>query len=276
MSFKGGMAMPASAKMKNEMGAVIVGYYTDDSQLYIDDDTCGGSGICNFVGLVNLGDLPVSKKFNSLSFAGGASAGIVIGGAPNIRVELDWLHISESNYNASPLFAGDVVMSVGTLSNNVAAARTTSVTDTVSAMFYYDFFSGARKPVGTMIPYVGAGFGYASSTTVLELADIYGDLSGDIWFADFGTQAQGVPVIDFYTSETETNNFSLSAAAGFAYGLDEGVFFDIGARATFIPKVVWALNNSSNAAATTYKERDVFSANDVLYISVYAGVRFEF
>jgi hypothetical protein len=105
------------------------------------------------------------------------------------------------------------------------------------------------------------------------MTDEYGDLSGNLSFSGF--LETGSPVY-LYTSQTHTNGFSLSGAIGLSYGINENMFFDIGARATFIPKIKWALNNDANGAAQSPKERDIFSAENIIFTSVYAGLRFEF
>jgi hypothetical protein len=276
VSVRGGVAMPF-AKMKNNLGGMLADYYTDGAGNVYDSLKCPG-GDCSsltYIGRVNLGDLPVAKKYDSFSWAGGASVGMTVAGNSGWRAELDWLHISESDYSANPLFAGDVEMTIGIVPQAVAGAQTTVSTDVISAMIYYDFFGGSAKPAETVIPYIGLGLGYATSTAALALSDNYGDLMNDLTICEnFGKQA-GL-VCDYYASSTDTSGFSISGAVGFSYGIEEGVFLDIGARATFVPKIKWALNNSADTAAATVKEREIFSATNVVFTSVYAGVRFEF
>jgi hypothetical protein len=274
IAFRGGISMPF-ASVQNDLGSIVINYWTSGGQAYTGDNTCGGASPCDYFGRVDLGKLPATNNYDSFAWVGGAAVGMTVGGSPNLRIEMDWLHIAEANYNANPLFAGNVEMAPGiVMENAVASARSTVATDIVSAMFYYDFFGGMAKPARSVIPYVGAGLGYATSTTVLTLTDNYGDLSPDVSFGDFGNQ-NGV-IIDFYTSQAQTNNFALSVAAGFAYGIDDGVFFDFGARASFVPKIRWALNNGADSNATTSKERDIFSAGNIIFVNAYAGVRFEF
>jgi hypothetical protein len=276
VSVRGGVAMPF-ASMKSELGGVTLLYYTDGSVLY-NNNTCGGGGCTPTtpVAEADLGKMPLAKKYDSFSWAGGAGVGFVPDGRPNVRMELDWLHISETDYDSNPLFLDELTITgLGTYPNPVAAAKSTVSTDVVSAMIYYDFFAGPRRPAGQAVPYVGAGLGYATSTSVLALSDSYGDLQADISIcSDFGEQVGGL--CQYYTSTTHTNNFAVSAAAGVSYGLDEGVFLDFGARASYVPRIRWGLNNDGNENATTPKNRDMFSARDVVFLNVYAGVRFEF
>jgi hypothetical protein len=278
-AFRGGGAMPF-ASMKNNLGSIQISYWTDGSKIYNDGQACiDGGGTCSLMGQVDLEKLPAAKKYSSYSWAGGVSIGVTIDGAPNVRAEVDWLRISEADYNASPLFAGDIDMGGGNIvPNAVAAVRSTVSTDVISAMIYYDFFEGTKKPAGITIPYIGAGLGYASSMTLLSLTDDFGDLSSDLTMQYFGNcQAVGdLTMCDFYTSETQTNNFALSAAIGFSYGIEEGVFFDMGARASFIPKIRWALNNIADENGGGNKERDVFSASNIIFMNLYIGIRFEF
>jgi hypothetical protein len=283
ISIRGGVAMPF-AKMQNDLGGLPINYYSDvgsggssivDELYCLDpDNDCTGY---DWIGTVDVGALPVAKKYDSFSWAGGAAVGMTISGSPNWRVELDWLHIAESDYSADPLFKGDAETTLGPMENKVATAHATASTDVISAMFYYDFFSGFRKQIGAMIPYIGFGLGYATSATVLALTDTYGDFQNDITLCEnFGAQSGGV--CNYYTSETETNSFALSGAIGMSYGIDEGFFFDIGARVSFVPKIKWSLNNDADTdpSAIKPKERDIFSAANVMFTSVYAGIRFEF
>ena len=275
ISFRGGIARPA-ATMKNELGNMPINYYVYDNQyIFANDNECGGNpDDCDLLATVDVGKLPVAKKYDSMSFAGGAAVGIAWGGSPNIRTELDWLHISESTYRADPLFQGETETNSGTLMNVVAAARAKMNADVISAMIYYDFFSGQRKPNKTMIPYIGAGFGYAIAATELEFTDVYRDLTG-LSLDGFGTQTAG-GTIDFYTSKTQTTGFALSGALGVSYSIHDGVFFDFGGRASYIPKIAYSINNEADGNRTSYKEKPIFSANDVIFLNVHAGLRFEF
>ena len=93
-------------------------------------------------------------------------------------------------------------------------------------------------------------------------------------FDDFGEQV-GL-LTDFYTSETKTNNFALSGGIGLNYGIESGIFLDVGFRITYVPEIKWALNNGADEDAVTTKERTVFSAENIVFTSIYVGVRFEF
>ena len=160
ISVRGGIAMPFS-KMKNNLGPTTVDYYTDDDgTVFSDDPLCtGGTGTCSYLASIDLGKLPVYKKYESMSWVGGASIGMTIPYMPQLRVEMDWLHIAESDYDSNPLFKGDVETEAGILSNSVASAQTSIETDIISAMFYYDFFEGIVKPKNTIIPYINVGIG---------------------------------------------------------------------------------------------------------------------
>jgi hypothetical protein len=276
VSFKGGAAIPF-ASMKNDLGNVIVDYWADGSNKVGLDD---GGGANTPLGIGDLGTLPVAKKYDSISWAGGASVGMVLDGGPNVRMELDWLHVAEADYDANPLLSGDFELSAyGTAWNDTAVAKSVVSTDIISAMIYYDFFNGSRRPSNTMIPYVGVGLGYASSTAVLRLSDPTGELSYDLGMQGIGdcqTAGGTLTMCDFYSSETRTSNFAVSGALGVAYGMGEGMFLDIGGRVSYVPKIKWGLNNSAEVGADVSKERDVFSANDILFMNIYVGLRFEF
>ena len=60
-------------------------------------------------------------------------------------------------------------------------------------------------------------------------------------------------------------------AAGLSYGLTPNTFVDFGARMTYIPKVKWTLVNE---AAT--RHRDLVNAEDLIYLNIMLGLRFEF
>jgi hypothetical protein len=269
VSVKGGMAMP-SASMKNDLGSLIIPYYQDGSgNIYTEYDAA-----YTFLGTVDIGELSVSEKYKDTAWVGSASVGFIPGHNQNFRMELDWLHIAQSSFSANPLFSGQTEMTAGTAENSVASAKGTATTDIISAMFYYDIFDGVTKPEKTLVPYLGLGIGYATSQTTLYLNDAYGDLSNNVFLGQFGDDSSGI--LDFYTSETTTNNFAASVAGGLSYGIDKNMFFDFGARASYVPKIRWALNNEADTTATSYQEKDVFSANNVIFLTVYAGVRFEF
>ena len=288
VSIKGGVSQP-SAKMTNQLGSMETYYYywTKDGTktgeivgFAINDPLCYGYDPANPIpcflyGMDDWGKMTITKSYDSRSFAGGFSVGAVWGGKPNLRTELDWLRIAETSFMANPLFEGEMETTLGTLeSNKVLSARASTTTDVISAMIYYDFFKGMTKPVGTAVPYVGVGFGYASSKATLELTDTTHELSM-LSFDGFGIQSG--ETIDFFSSATTSNNFSLSGAVGIALGIQEGVFLDLGARATYVPEIMWSLNNQPLVdGKTTYKERPFFSANDILFVTVYAGLRFEF
>ena len=239
-----------------------------------DDGTLFDGTPCDIAKVVDLGAFPLTKEFKEFAFAGGASVGMAVEHNPNIRLELDWLHIAESRFDADPLFE-----SVENLSGlewepyPVLSAASSVQTDVVSAFVYYDFFNGQRKPPRTMIPYIGAGIGYATSATILTLADKYGDFGDDLDMHGFLEDGSNT---NYYTSKTETNNIALSAAAGVAYGIGEGVYFDVGARASWIPRIRWALNNEAKEDKITFKERNIFSVENVVFVNIYAGLRFEF
>jgi len=262
---RGGMALPF-ANMKNDL--TMSAYFCANGKPLGDPD-------CDTQTTeIELGALPVAKKYDDSSFAGGAAVGMVVPHNPNLRLELDWLHIAESRFDANPLFSGEVTLPAhGKVTYPVGAATSRVQTDVVSAFMYYDFFDGRQKPAGTVIPYVGVGIGYATSATILALADAYSDFGGDPMMDEF---SESGTLIDYYSSRTESNNFALSLAFGAAYGIGDGMYIDVGARGSLIPRIRWALNNEADASAGTPKEYGVFSAENIAFVNVYAGLRFEF
>ena len=136
-------------------------------------------------------------------------------------------------------------------------------------MAFYDFFSGYVKPMHTMIPYIGIGFGYSDTKTVMNFYVNSGDLS-DYWILQqFGETDDGV--INFYKSTTNTSNIAGVAALGFSYGFSENVFLDFGARVSYIPRVKYRLTNVDDS-----RRMDWFSAKNLIYANVMLGVRLEF
>jgi hypothetical protein len=282
ISVRGGGAF-GSANIKNELGTLIPEPYWYDPTIGIMTETyCGGAAACALAGYQNMGQidlakLPADNKFSNFSFAAGAGLGWTLPYSPQWRMEVAWDHISKSDYNAAPMFKGDLVSTTGdTLSVESTGVQSNITTDVFSVMLYHDFFEGIQKPLQELIPYIGFGAGYAESVTVLNVIDLYGDLSGQDSLQEFG-ETTGGTALSFYTSETSSGNIAALGALGFSYGLDTNIFLDMGVRLMWIPKIKWELNNAENTSATTgFKSREIFSAENMLYGAVMIGVRFEF
>lgn len=217
-----------------------------------------------------LGGLELGKM-SQVNFAAGASLGWILPGSPQWRLELGWDHFSDTDYNKTPLFTGDMALSNGTKISNfdIGGVQSTMSTDIVSVMAFYDFFDGFTKPAHTMVPYVGIGFGYADTKTVMNFYDNTGDLSSFSILQQFG-EYDGT-VIDFYKATTNTTNVAAVAALGFSYGLNESLFLDFGLRASYLPRVKYQLVNSDDT-----RRMDWFSARNLIYANVMLGLRFEF
>ena len=281
LSFRGGASV-ANAAIKNNMGSLTSEYYIDPTTGVVVSAeywaACTDGGDCEnyvYAGVGELAELPASKDFSSFSFAAGASIGLTIPNAPQWRMELGWDHITENEYNSSPLYEGEMNLVGGDVSDVAIYVQSGSVqstvsTDIISAMFFYDFFDGLYKPLREIIPYVGFGLGYADSKTIFNLSDLYGDLSSSVDLQNFG-ELDEYGILQFYRSETSSSNIAALVSAGFSYGLSEGVFLDLGARLAYIPKIKWALTNKDNT-----RQRDWFSANNVIYANFMLGLRFEF
>ncbi|MCL2748500.1 MAG: hypothetical protein FWE50_00280 [Alphaproteobacteria bacterium] len=255
IAVRGGMAF-GTGSIKNDLGFVLFEVDPGDPSL----------------GYINIGDMPVAKSFSSFTWAGGVGIGWAVAGSPQWRLEANWDHIGQSDYNAAPMFRGDVRSSVGDLYEaEFSGVQSTVTTELFSAMAYYDFFDGLQKPIKEFIPYIGFGMGYAHSETVLNLTDIQGELLNQSLLADFEDGLGG-----FYTSTTTTNNVALSGALGFSYGLAENVFLDLGLRLLWVPKIQWALNNELANSPAGEKSKDVFSVHNAFYGMAMAGIRFEF
>ncbi len=277
ISARGGAAFGMGA-IKNEIGAVSIDYYIlPDSEQIIPWGQCNALGLCDdleMAGYANLSDLSATKDFESFSFATGASIGWTIPNKPQWRLEAGWDHISETEYNSSPMFAGDIPLVDGAWSS--AYIESSSVnskisTDIISVMAFYDFFDGLYKPTRQMIPYVGFGIGYGDTKTVLNLFDPYGDVSAQNEFSQYGEPDEDYGLTQFYKSEYNTSNVVGLAALGFSYGISESTFMDFGVRAIYLPRVKWELSNEDGS-----KHREFFSAENLFYVNAMLGLRFEF
>lgn len=282
VSVRGGASV-GMGTIKNEIGELTPLYYMSPDGSVIMSELgyyqCTDRGQCaDYIpaGYVNLGDLPATKDFESFGFAAGASLGWTIPNSPQWRIELGWDHISESEYNASPFIEGEAPLFGGSVSGVTAvissgAVQSKVVTDIISVMAFYDFFDGIQKPTRTVIPYIGFGVGYADIKTTLQLSDPYGDLSGIYELLPYGVKEQDDSVIQFYRSELSSANIAGVLALGLSYGITENMFFDIGARVAYIPRIRWALSNED---ASQY--RDWFSAENAIYANIMLSLRFEF
>lgn len=277
LSVRGG-ASYGMGKIKNDIGELISTYYYNPDDLSVISEgyyelTCGAgcAGYMN-IGFGNIGELPAKQDYSKLTFAAGASIGWVVPNSTNWRLELGWDRITETDYNSTPLFDGDLTLSSDAVVNvQSGSVHSTVSTDVISAMAFYDFFDGMQKPMRTLIPYIGFGMGYANSVTELQLADLYGDLSLDSNLFTYGEGEEGFTFIEFYKSKTTTSNIAGVLALGISYGITEKAFLDFGARFMYIPKIKWALSNEDDT-----RHRDWFSATNLIYTNIMLGLRFEF
>lgn len=280
MSIRGGIAL-GIAKIKNDIGSLTSEYVWYDNRIYTasDFETECGSGCDGYLyaGYGELGSLPAKKKFKEISFAGGASIGFTMPYSPQWRIEAGWDHISETDYNTSPLFEGDIKLQNGAMGVpdvipdvQSGGVQSTVTTDVFSLMAFYDFFDGVQKPLHQAIPYIGFGLGYADSKTVLNLSDLYGDLSDVVDLRNFGT-VDDFGIVQFYKSEINTSNISAIGAIGFSYALGNMTYIDCGVRVAYLPRIKWGLSNADKT-----RNRDWFSAENMVYASAMLSLRFEF
>lgn len=271
VSFRAGATFLMS-KMHNDFGSIVseycVNYETGAVQ-------ASQGGVCSdgfeYAGTGEFKSLGINEDISDFAFAAGASIGITMPESPQWRFEFGWDHFSEIDYNTSPLFKGDMTLTGGdTINVESGAVQSTVSSDVFSLMAFYDFFSGYVKPVHTIIPYIGVGFGYATSHSVLNLSDPWADLSLSEDLTNFG-EVNSNGIIQFYQSKTDTNNIAGVGALGFAYGLTNNLFIDLGARVAFIPKIKYSLTNADDT-----RKLDTFSAKNALYTNIMLGLRFEF
>lgn len=275
-SIRGGMAY-GFGSVNNEMGALTSAYYVDaDGGNFTPEFVCVKAGTCgtmSYAGAGELSELPAAKKFQSTTAIAGGSIGWAVADHPQWRLELGMDRIIKADYNASPMFDGELQLSGGVLaSHGVSSASVESeiTTTAITAMAYYDFFDGVIKPTHTLIPYVAFGVGYSESETSLNVSDTYGNLSDNVDLQNFG-EPNSVDVLQFYESETATSNVVVVGALGLSYGMSERVFLDCGLRMMYLPGVKWKLSSEDGT-----RHRDLFKAKNLVYTSAMIGVRFEF
>ncbi len=267
VSVRGG-ATYAFAKMHNDT-SIVFAYCVNSGTGEIQE--WGGACPSGFeYATADLGGLGLGKM-SQINFAAGASIGWVLPNTPQWRLELGWDRFSDSDYNETPLFRGDIMLSNGeTISNfDIGGVQSTMATDIISAMIFYDFFTGTVKPAHSVIPYVGLGFGYGDTKTVMNFYDNTGDLSSFNILQQFG-EYNGA-AIDFYKSTTTTTNIAAVAALGFSFGINRYLFVDMGARISYLPRVKYQLVNSDDS-----RRMDWFSAKNLIYTNVMLGLRMEF
>ncbi len=282
LSFRGG-ASYSIGKIENEIGTLVSHYYYDPGTGQVipefQYDSCLDTGDCSgfeYLGGGDLGQLPAAKNYSSFAVAAGASLGWTVPYRPQWRLELGWDHVAEAEYNQSPLFEGELLLTGGVLGDVIAQIPSGSVqskinTDIFSIMAFYDFYDGLQKPLRTVIPYIGFGVGYADINTKMTLSDVYGDLSyAEDLVSNYG-EWNDYGVLQFYPSETQTSTVAGLIAAGMSYGITDGMFVDFGARIAYIPKIKWALSNQDDT-----RHRDWFSGKSMIYANVMLGLRFEF
>lgn len=285
ISIRGGGAY-GTAKMKNDLGSLMPEpFWEGPSGELVGESYCGGSPSACIgagfepLGSIDISDLGVKEKLGSFTWTTSIGVGWILPNTSGWRIEANWDHIGEADYNSIPLYEGDALTEYGVELHVLSGGVSSTVdTDIYSIMLYYDFYDGCRGPKSTckMIPYVGFGIGYASSTTVMSLTDIYGDLSDQGSMLYFG-DPDDAGTRNFYTSETRTGNFAASFAVGVSYGLTEYMYLDAGLRINYIPKIKWGLNNSETETSNALRRsKDMFSATNVIYGSFLVGLRFEF
>ncbi|MCL2758296.1 MAG: hypothetical protein FWE64_03175 [Alphaproteobacteria bacterium] len=290
LSVRGGFAMGAG-RIRNEYGFMPENYYdiynewdifvANATETYVYRVLFGNPEFSGFtwdyIGTVDIGALSAGGRYKTTGFSGNVAVGFTLPNSPQWRLEADWLHFSETAFKSSPMFNGVGPYSPGlgdvvTISSSDVRARTTG--DIVSMMMYYDFFEGRAKRPNEFIPYIGFGFGYASMRTVLELLDLFGELSDQPSLEHMGDP--GLYVRDFYTSENNFGTIAGTVAAGFSFGIMDGLFLDGSVRLTYIPKVMFSLNNDFVADFPGSRTADVFSVTGLTYTTILFGLRAEF
>ncbi|MDR2685900.1 MAG: hypothetical protein LBB23_03975 [Rickettsiales bacterium] len=295
ISVKGGLAQSFGGKTQDAMGDMIYLFYPPEdlipagtyAAVLMTEKECreygnslvsnGGlaaSG-CYPLGYVPLGD--ITKQFEVRTLSTNLAAGFVLPNSPQVRMELSWDHLSESRYDTSPLFTGvegefiiwdgtndpDIVPAVVPYSGSIASSVSS---DIVMMMMYYDFFDGMSKPQKTIIPYIGAGFGLATSQVQMTLGDSNGVFYETGSFDPYFDSTNGFP-----PSSSSSQGLAVAGALGFSYGLVEHAFMDVGVKAIYANKINWTLINTDNGM-----EKNIISAGPMIYGIFNIGFRFEF
>lgn len=278
VSARGGAAFGVG-NIKNDIGAISMAYYVNPADIYdiLDDIRYGQSNNKNwlYAGVIDLTNIPPTKDFKELSFAGGVSVGWRMSDAPQWRFEAGWDHISKTDYNASPMFSGNIELQGGdvvlpySLSIDTGSVNSEITTDIVSAMAFYDFFEGQFFPIKQFVPYLGFGLGYADTLTELNLSDPYGDLL--LTTSELGQYIDTNTNVSFYLSQRHTSNIAGLLSVGLSYALNTNMHFDFGVRMMYLPRVKWGLTNADDT-----RHREFFSAKNLIYTNVMAAIRFEF
>lgn len=282
ISARGGASF-GMGTVKNKVGAIVTDYYVNpEMTLLATSIQCRISGQCDdwlYAGYGDLSTVLPTKDLETFSFTAGFSVGWTMPDRPQWRIEGGWDQIADADYNASPMFRGEVKLAGGEIPDLAAEVESGSVnsqlkTDVYSVMAFYDFFDGLYKPSRQFIPYVGFGIGYADTTTILNLSDPFGDIAYQQELSQYGdviTSDNGINVIEFYRSKRSSANVAGLLAFGASYGVTEQMFFDVGLRMMYLPEIKWGLSNQDNT-----KHREMFSSENNIYINAVVGIRFEF
>ena len=275
VSVRGGLSW-AFGKISNEVNAFTTTYYINKNGQIVSKNyylyVVGDKNNYSLAGQGNLGDLKANKNFSDYSFFGGASVGFIIPYMQNWRMEFNWDHITQMEYNTSPLFKGSLKLDNGKVIQAESGGVFSSLSSDIFGITgFYDFYKGNEKPLYTMLPYLGIGFGYADVRTSLILSDLFGDLSDGIDIKDFGELNNEDKIIRFYKSERSNYNISALLTGGFSYGIAKNTYLDFGIRLNYIPKVKFSLSNQNKT-----KYRDWFGIKGIFYTNFAFGIRFEF
>lgn len=273
-----------NAKIKNEVGSLQTDYYASRSTGSVISGTAyrmmEDAGVdveseYDPVGVGDISELPVAKNLSKTAFAAGGYIGFTIPYNPQWRIQAGYDHISEISYDRIPLFEGNLMLTSGANAHVYSSGvKSTLTTDVLSITAIYDFFDGIRKPLNTLIPYIGIGAGYAMSKTTLKLTDIFGDLTYDSDLNNYGSIINGILVFDNPSDVNKypaSNNVAVIGLLGASYGISEYTYIDFGARLMYIPKINWAIANTEGT-----QHRNWFSAGNTIYTNLMVGIRFEF
>ena len=275
---RGGMSY-GMAKMKNDIGTLTSEFYYNPNDGSIVSaayyDKCTTCTDYVYAGIADIGKVPIKEDYSKMSFVGGMAIGWVLPWTPQWRFQVDWDYISESEYNALPLLSGRVPLEGGEVSGlsveiTSGGVQSTVTTNILSTMAIRDFYQGWQKPLRKLIPYAGVGLGYADSDAVLNLSDLYGDLSSSVDLQNYG-KMDDYGVLQFYTAKKSSSNLAGTVTFGVSYGVSESFFLDCGFRFTYVPKIKWSLSNSDGTHT-----REWFHAENMFYSNFLFGFRWEF
>ncbi|MBL0690678.1 MAG: hypothetical protein JJV93_00925 [Alphaproteobacteria bacterium] len=195
----------------------------------------------------------------------------------NWRAELAWDHFSNMRFSSDELLSGqqtppeDSNLIVGLSVSTAYNAKLTS--DVMLAMIYYDFQKSSYIQNGSIVPFIGAGVGYAINESRMELNDRNGETTSIVGLDAFCTKWSGAPglsICESYMSEGIVQR-SMAAAltTGFTYHSTERSKIEAGIKGVYIGSIDYGASSSTS-------DRILLSIPTNMLWSTFLGYRYTF